>query len=84
MNSKPKYLGIRVARLILTGDVDLARKEAMARTRGGTFIVGETSYRSSVTPLTVTWMVAEARAIIGACKVAQSRGWPVFAAEFGL
>jgi hypothetical protein len=53
--TQPK-LGIRVARLIIQGDLQQARELA------------EGHY---------TWEVAEARAIVGACRVASLRGWLV-------
>lgn len=51
-----KYIGIRVAQLILSGDVDRARKEANGRR---------------------SWNVPEARAIAGACRAVQKKGWHV-------
>lgn len=53
---RKKYLGIHVAQLILSGDVDAARKWAGTRR---------------------TWNVPEARAISGACRAVQKKGWPV-------
>lgn len=60
--------GVRVAKLILSGDIELARDTA--RLVHGT--------------LPPHWSVPEAYAIVGACRVVQKRGWPVTPESFGL